>query len=429
MKKNFIKSTIILLLGGLLTKIFSIIIRIVMTRELGIELLSLYMLILPTFSLFITLGQIGLPIILSRFVALNDKNNKILYFSIIPITILINIIFSLIIIFLSSYISNDLLHNNSIQYGIIAIGLVIPFTTLSSICRSYFFGKEMMFPHVFSNIVENVIRFLFMIYILPKIISFDTKIIIFILISFNIISEFFSTMILFLFLPHNIKISVRDFKPNFSYIKDAFKLGLPNVSGNLLSSFSFFLEPIIITNILLYFGYSNMYITREYGVITGYIIPFLMLPSFFTLAISQSIMPYISREYKKNNYHQIFNIIFLISFIIIIFSLIIIIIFFAYGDKLLKIIYKSSLGYNYLKVLCPFFILQYLQSIYTFTLNGMGKINDIFYLSILSSFVRIASIIVFSFFKIGIYSYIFSIILNIIISFIYLINRVCHYLK
>ena len=91
MKSNFIKSTIILLIGGLLTKVLSVIIKIIMTRKLGIETLSMYMIILPTFSLAITLGQIGLPIALSRLVALNDKNNKILYFSIIPITLVIKI--------------------------------------------------------------------------------------------------------------------------------------------------------------------------------------------------------------------------------------------------------------------------------------------------------------------------------------------------
>lgn len=429
MKKKIITSTIILLCGGLLTKFFSILIKIFMTRVLGINLLSLYMLILPTFSFFITLGQIGLPIILSRFVALNNKNNKELYFSVIPITFIINLLFSIIIIFSSSFISSVLLHNKNIKYGIIAIGLVIPFTTLSSICRSYFFGKEFMFPHVLSNIVENIIRLLFMIYLLPKIIYFDNKIIIFILISFNIISECISTLILFLFLPRNFNISIQDFKPNMLYIKELFRLSLPNVSGNLLLSFSYFLEPIVITNILLYCGYTNSYITREYGIITGYIIPFLLLPNFFTIAISQAIMPYITREYEKKNYCNVFHTILFISLVIIVFGIIVIYIFFYFGKELLFLIYKNNLGYYYLKILSPFFILQYLQSILTFSINGMGKIKDIFYLSLISSIVRILSIIVLSFFKIGIYSYVISIIINIIICFIFLVYRLFHYLK
>ena len=429
MKSNFIKSTIILLIGGLLTKVLSVIIKIIMTRKLGIETLSMYMIILPTFSLAITLGQIGLPIALSRLVALNNKNNKILYFSIIPITLVINILFSIIIVLIAPFISNNLLHNSKIYYGIISIAFVIPFTSLSGICRSYFFGKEKMFPHVLSNIFENIIRLLFMIAILPKIILFKPKYIIMILVLSNIISELLSTVILIIFIPKNVSISLSDFKPNISYIKDSFRLGLPNVSSNLIGNISFFLEPIILTNILLLLGYSNNYIIREYGIITGYIIPLLLLPSFFTIAVSQAIMPNITKKYNNGNYKSIYNLLLIVGLIIIIFGVITSILFELYGDYFLKLIYKTNLGFNYLKILSPFFIFQYIQSIFIFSLNGMGKVRDIFYLSLISSVTRILTIILFSLLRIGIYSYIISIITNIIISDLFLFYKFSKYVK
>ena len=175
MKRKLIVSSFILLIGGFITKLLGMIIKIIMTRNIGIEGLSIYMLILPTFSLFISLEQIGLPIALSRLVALDNKNNKNLYFSITPITLVINILLSIIIIITAPFISNNLLHNNTIKLGIIGISLVIPFTTLSSICRSYFFGKEKMLPHVISQITENIIRLLFVLLILPRIYSYNFK--------------------------------------------------------------------------------------------------------------------------------------------------------------------------------------------------------------------------------------------------------------
>ena len=300
MKNKFIASTIILLIGGFITKILGMIIKIVMTRNIGIEGLSLYMLILPTMSLFINLAQIGLPIALSRLVALNTKNNKKLYLSIIPITLLINILISIIIVVIAPFISNNLLHNNTVKLGIIAISLIIPFTTLSSICRSYFFGKEKMFPHILSLIIENIIRLFFMMFILPKITTLKLEYVIFLLVTSNIISEVTSTIILVIFFPKNTNISIKDLKPNMSYIYDSFRLGIPNVTSNLIYSLSFFLEPIILTNILA-INYKVSFIIREYGIITGYVIPLLTLPSFFTLALSQAIMPYITREYEHNN--------------------------------------------------------------------------------------------------------------------------------
>ena len=88
MKEKFVKSVFILLIGGLLTKVLGMIIKIVMSRLIGTEGLGLYMMVLPTFSLFIGIGQFGLPTALSKLVAEKKKNNIRLFFSILPILLL-----------------------------------------------------------------------------------------------------------------------------------------------------------------------------------------------------------------------------------------------------------------------------------------------------------------------------------------------------
>ena len=206
MKEKFIQSTIILLIGGFLTKILGMIIKIIMSRLIGTEGLGLYMLILPTFSLFIGISQFGMPVALSKLIAEDKKNNKQLFFSVIPITLLVNICLMLIIISFAPILSHNLLHNDLTYYGILAIALVIPFTSISSICRSYFFGKEKMLPHVISNLVEDIVRLILMIlgvsFFLKKGIQYAVC---FIILS-NIISEAASILILFIFLPKNVKI-------------------------------------------------------------------------------------------------------------------------------------------------------------------------------------------------------------------------------
>ena len=54
MKSKFVKSTLILVIGGMFTKLLGMLIKIVMTRLLGTEGIGIYMLIMPTFSLFIS---------------------------------------------------------------------------------------------------------------------------------------------------------------------------------------------------------------------------------------------------------------------------------------------------------------------------------------------------------------------------------------
>ena len=75
MKDKFIKSTIILIIGGFITKLLGLFIKIIMTRTIGIEGISLYMLILPTFSLAMTITNLSMPIAVSKLISEDKYNN------------------------------------------------------------------------------------------------------------------------------------------------------------------------------------------------------------------------------------------------------------------------------------------------------------------------------------------------------------------
>lgn len=427
MKQKIIKSSLILLFGGIITKLLGMVIKIVMSRIVGIKGISYYMMVLPTFSLFMSIGQLGLPISLSRIVALDDKNNLNLYFSVIPICLLFNIFLMVILFLSSSFISTNLLHNPSLKYSLIAVGLVLPFTSLSSLCRSYFIGKEKMFPSILSNIFENITRLLFIIFIIPRFLHLDLEYIVFLLIVCNIFSEIASTVILLLFIPRNINYSNIIFSIKSTYY--VLKTSIYNLLSNLVGNISYFLEPIILTNILIFAGYTSKYISINYGVITGYVLPLIYLPTFFTSSISQAILSSITKNYNLGNYTRIKKILMFIILTISIFGIIIAFLYCTIGDKLLYFLYKSSIGFNYLKILIPFFILYYLQAPLIMTLQAMGKTQDILYLSIASSITKIISLAIYSLFKVGIYSFIFSIITNIFITIYLLWRKVTNYLK
>jgi len=159
MKKNkFIKSTLILLIGGFITKILGMLIKIVMTRMVGTEGIGLYMLVNPTFVLLIAICTLGMPTAISKLVSEDKRNNKKLIFSAIPITILIDILVMILIFIFAKFISCNLLHEPRAYFPILSIGFVLPFISISCILRGYFFGKQRMFPHVLSNIMEDVTR-------------------------------------------------------------------------------------------------------------------------------------------------------------------------------------------------------------------------------------------------------------------------------
>ena len=73
----------------------------------------------------------------------------------------------------------------------------------------------------------------------------------------------------------------------------------------IIGNICYFLEPILLTNILLINGYSNDYILLQYGAYNAYSISLLAMPSFFIQDISSSLLPEISRFYYLFFQHHI----------------------------------------------------------------------------------------------------------------------------
>ena len=429
MKEKFIKSTIILLIGGFFTKILGMIIKIVMSRMIGTDGLGLYMIILPTFSLFIGLSQFGMPIALSKLIAEDKKNNKKLFFSILFVVLCINIFLIILILLLAPILSNKLLHNPDTYYGILAISLVIPFTSISSICRSYFFGKEKMFPHVISNIIEDLVRLLLMVIGIPFFKNKGLNITVCYIILSNIISEGVSILVLFLFLPKKVIIKKNDLIPSRVYIRESLSIGIPNTTGRLIGSIGYFLEPIILTSVLLYIGYSKNFITREYGILSGYVMPLLLLPSFFTNAISQALLPVISKEFAngriinvKRKIKQAITISLMIGIPVTIF-------FIIFPSFFLKLIYHTTAGSNYVRILAPICLFQYIQSPLSSSLDAMGKSRESMIGTLLGMFIRTFLLGLLSFFNIGLFGLIIAISINVLVVTFYDIYVVRKYLK
>lgn len=427
-KSKFIKSTIILLIGGLFTKLLGMIIRIFMSRSLGSEGMGIYMLIMPTFSLFIALAQLGFPVAISKLVAEDKYNNKNMVFSSIGIALFINVFIIIFLNLFGSKISINLLHEPRTYYGLIAIGFVLPFISISAILRGYFFGKEKMIPHALSNVIEDITRLIIIILFVPIFLSKGIEFAVMFLILSNIASESVSIFVFFFFLPKKFKFNRNDFFINKS-IKKVLKISIPTTLSRLIGSIGYFFEPIIITSVLLKVGYSNDFIVNEYGIITGYIMPLILLPSFFTNAISQALIPTISYSYSNNNKVYVKNKIKQAIFLSLLIGIPITFIFTFFPELPLKLIYNTTLGSNYLKVIAPISILFYIQSPLASSLQAMGKAKSAMHGTLFSMIIRLSILFVFSHFKIGLWGLVIATCTNMAFTTLYDLRHIEKELK
>ena len=426
MKKNkFIKSTIILIIGGFITKILGMLIKIVMTRLIKTEGIGLYMMISPTFMLLITIAQLGFPVAISKLVAEDKGNNKNIVFSILPISIILNIIIIILLIIFSNFLATNLLKDPNLKVPLLCVGLVLPFISISSILRSYFFGKQKMIPHVVSNITEDIVRLLTLIIGIPIFITKGIYNTISFIVLSNILSEITSIIILFVFLPKNFSISKSDIIPNKNNIKNILNISIPSTGSRILGNVAYFFEPIIITNILLKIGYTNNYIITEYGILNGYVFPLLMLPSFFTAAISQALLPVVSNSYANRNYKYTGSKIKQAIIVSLIIGIPSTILFLIFPEILLKTIYNTTEGVNYIKVLAPIFILHYIQSPLTSSLQAMNKAKCAMMGTLFGIIIKTTVLIIFLNLKIGLW----GLVIATSISTIYITLHHIYYTK
>lgn len=413
MKNKFIKSTLILVVGGFITKMLGMIIKIVLTRLVGTEGIGLYSMVMPTFLLLNSIAQLGLPTALNILISSEKYNSKNLIFTSIIISLSIDILIMIFLLVSSNFLSNNLLNDSRLTLSLISIGFVLPFITISNCLRSYFFAKQRMYPHVITNIIEDLVKLIFILIGIPFFIIKGIEYAIAFVILSNIFCEL-SSIIIFLFLLPNFKCNKSELKPNKHNIKDLFKIALPTTGSRLIGSIGYFLEPIIITFVLIKIGYSNKFIITEYGIINGYVMQLVLLPSFFTGAITQSLIPIVSNNYHKGNFNYISKKIKQAIFFCLLIGIPATIIFEIFPDVLLKFLFNTNKGISYIKIIAPICLLHYIQSPISGSLQAMNKAK----ISMIGTFIgmclRTICLFVLSFFKIGLWSLIIATSINII---------------
>lgn len=413
MKKNlFIKSTLILILSGFLTKILGFIIKVIYTRIIGEYGISLYSIAVPTYSLLLTIATLAIPISISKLVSENKGRSIRILTSAAFLIISINLVLVFVIFLTKDFLAVNLLKEPKASPIIMAFALTLPFVSISSVLKGYFAGKQNMVPHATSNIIEQIVRLIIILVVLPILKKKSDMLAILGLILLTIISEISSIIVFLFFLPKKINFNTK-ILPSKKITKDILDISIPTVSGRIIGNIGYFFEPIILTNLLLFSGYNNSYILSEYGAYNAYSLTLLTMPSFFIGAIATSLLPEISKFNGNNNLkmvkrriHQ--SIIF--SLIIgIFFSLLI----FIFRDKLLFSLYNTTKGSDYIKVLAPFFVLFYLEGVLTSSLQALGYAKVTMNITLYGVIIKLFIMAILSLCHIGIYSLVIAEIINI----------------
>ncbi len=402
-KQTFLQGTLILIAAGMITRFLGFVNRIVVARIMGEEGVGLYMMAIPTLILVITLTQFGLPVAISKRVAEAEAHGdlnrikKILVISLV-VTGILSVIFTTGMILLAPLLSQTLLTDERTLYPLLAISPIVPIVAISSVLRGYFQGRQNMRPQAYSQVIEQVVRITFVALFTKALAPYGVEYAAAGAMISVVLGEFCSLLYMIRMFKMNKRIKIRrKFSKYLQQSKDTLNelmsIALPTTGSRLVGSFSFFLEPILVSQSLAIAGVQTAMATKQYGELTGYALPLLMLPTFITHSLSVALVPNISEAGAKANQslihyriHQAIRLSFasgaLATVVLTIFAV-----------PILTFMYGHGNAARFLTIMAPFFLLLYFQAPLQAALQALDLAKAAMWNSLIGAFVKFAVLV------------------------------------
>ncbi|MGF6948284.1 stage V sporulation protein B [Neobacillus sp. B4I6] len=399
---KFLKGTFILLIAGLVTRVLGFINRIVIARSIGEEGVGLYMMAFPTFILVVTLTQLGLPVAISKNVAEAEaKGNfaeikKILVVS-LATTISLSLIFTPALILLAPILSKTLFTDPRTFYPLIAIAPVVPVIAISSVLRGYFQGRQNMRPSAISQILEQFVRITLIAVMTKAFLPYGIEYAAAAAMVSSVIGELVS--LIYLMTAFKLKKRFRLRKNFFQFVhsgKQTFKelmdIALPTMGSRMIGSVAWFFEPIVVVHSLALAGVITVEATKQYGALTGFAMPLLMLPSFITFSLATSLVPAISEANTQNNKKLIeYRLQQALRFAFLSGGLAVVVLY-VLANPLMELMYGSAKGSYFIRLMAPFFLFYYYQGPLQAVLQALNLARAAMINSLIGAIVKTAVI-------------------------------------
>lgn len=316
MKNDVLKGSLVLIIAGVLGKIFGAVYRIPLSNILGAEGIGVYQMIFPIFSLALIISSGGVSVTLSHSIAKarasGAGNIKSIFFKGLVYSIIISTIFAITFFVFAGNIAS--LQGNvlaSSGYKMVAVALI--FSSLLAPFRGLFQGYQQMVPTAVSQILEQVFKLAFGLVFAFYFVKTNVE--------FGVVGAFLgigiAEIISFLYMLFKF------FKTKKVFIQNGQKV--PFLKANFAITLGFLIIPIItafdsfaVIN-LLKNNFTEQFATSLYGLQSGMVNSLINFPVVLSVAISLALLPSLSFLVSQNNLaeanqklKEIFNLIWLI---------------------------------------------------------------------------------------------------------------------
>lgn len=312
-KLTYIQGAFILTITNLITGSLSFIYRVFLTRAIGSEGIGVYQLVMPLYSLFITLVSGGITTAISKLIAeqapkRNYSNmHKIIRISGITIGAWSLVLCSLIF-FNAGYLEKHILKDYRTFFSIMVFTPAVLFISISAILKGYFFGLQDVKPPAYIDILEKLIRLggllLTTYFLLPFGIEYVCAGVMAAMATGELISL---ALLYFIYRTKKTASAVSMYTALLTdnttvIIGKVLKLALPLSLSGALTTIMDMVIAIIVPMQLRAAGYSNSSALSLYGQVTGMVMPLLFYPFIIVASLGITLVPAISSSYATGNW-------------------------------------------------------------------------------------------------------------------------------
>lgn len=294
MKNNVGKGAFVLILSGLICKVFGGLFRLPLTNIVGIEGIGVYQMITSIYSLALVFVSGGVTNSLSKLVAsARARGDFKIIGSYVRYAVIFSLslsaVFSLFFLFFSSSIGSiQGISSGSESYKLIAV--ILPLGAVIGIARGLLQGYENMVPTAVSQIIQQVSRLAFGL-IFAYLFSRGGS-------ERGVFGAFlgitFSELLACTYLIFSAS-RKKGFRFSKEGKRDFFSASLPLTFGGVILPLTHAIEALFIVPLLIRSGLAREVATSLYGIQTGVVGAIMNFPLIISMAVAVALLPNLSR--------------------------------------------------------------------------------------------------------------------------------------
>lgn len=309
-QSTFVKSTIILTIATLLSKVLGSIFRIPLQNIAGDEVLGIFTLVYPVYMVALYLSVAGIPLAISKLIAEAHAKNeqhkvKEIYFTASILALCFGVLSFAVIMGFSTEIANAL-GGPSTEIALIVVALTLLVAPYMAVYRGFFQGFGNMQPTAVSQVIEQLVRvclILLVSYILVAM-NYSTEIVSGGVMIGSVIGALASLFFLrfqytrsSLKVTSSQKVTLGQFK---SWSKVILKISIPIAIGSVTMALFNFVDSFTVTYGLRSAGVEQHEITYQYGIY-GRGLTLVQIATIFASSIILPLVPLITKKLTEND--------------------------------------------------------------------------------------------------------------------------------